>query len=145
MQPKLHHKLHSQGDWVSRGINGLPVPCSPPLLHLPLQREGDVGLSLRLQVPNLGDLSPLGPIWEVSVSLVKALSLSLHLHQLLLSCKADPHWTGMDSASSALCTALVTPCPGTHTHTDTRALPPLLPPGDVTLLLVGSVIPFLTF
>lgn len=37
------------------------------------------------------------------------------------------------------------PCALVHTHTDTHAVPPLLLPGDVTLLLVGSLIPFLTF
>lgn len=41
-------------------------PASP-LLYLPVQHVGDVGLSLRVRVPNLGYLEP-DLFWEVSVS-----------------------------------------------------------------------------
>ena len=90
-------------------------------------------------MPNLGDLSP-DPFGEASLSLAKAPFFSLRLQWPSLSYKEDSCRAGMDSAPTW------TPFPWhTHTHTDTRTLPPLLPPGDVTLLLVGSLIPFLTF
>lgn len=96
--------------------------CSlrPPLLHLPVQCVGDAGFSLRLRVPNLGDLNP-DPLGEVSLSLAKAPSFSFHLQWLSLSCKDDPSWAGMDPASSTLCAATRTPLPW-HTHTQTHAL-----------------------
>lgn len=99
---------------------GCLFPAPPPLLHLPVQRVGDAGFSLRLRVPNLGDLNP-DPLGEVSLSLAKAPSFSFHLQWLSLSCKEDPSWAGMDSASSTLCAATCTPLPW-HTHTQTHAL-----------------------
>lgn len=72
-------------------------------------------------MPNLGDLSP-DPFGEVSLSLAKAPSFSLHLQWLLLSCKEDPSWAGMDSACSVLCTATCTPFALARAHTLTHAL-----------------------
>lgn len=140
MRPKLHHKLLLQGDWVSRGINGLPVPCFS-LPYLPEQHTGNVGVSLRVQVLNLGYLNP-DPFWEVSLFLTKALSCSLHLQRLSLNPRRPkPSRDGFCLLHTVH--SHVQPSPW-HTHTHTR-FPPLLPPADVTLLLVGSLIPFLTF
>lgn len=97
---------------------GCLFPVPPP--HLPVQRVGDAGPSLRLRVPNLGDLS-LNPFGEVSLSLAKAAPSSLHLQQLSLSCKDDPSRAGMDSASPALRAATCTPVPW-HTHAHTHTL-----------------------
>lgn len=64
----------------------------------------------------------------------------------LLQGRARPNWGRDGSGSFALPMAMRSPLPRcAHTHTGTGALPSLLPPGDVTQLSTGGLIPFLTF
>lgn len=143
MQPKLHHKLRLQGDWVLQGINGLPVPCFPPSLSSCATRGGH-GSQPEGEGAKFGIFQPRSILGGLSFSNESSVLLPSSATTIVESKKiqAKQAWI---LYPSTLYLHMHPSLWYTDTHSDTHAVPPLLPPGDVTLLLVGSLIPFLTF